>query len=119
MAIAILTKICIQAVYTLFFKRKHQRTHCKTFETHISYLVLSERRYIFEAIISQRYKPFRIMRLCSGEPEYDLLLVRTSLLVSAPGLTFTNGRQEKNCLNPRRNLKKEERIMLQLYSKKL
>lgn len=50
--------------------------------------------------------PFLVIRFLSGEPEQDLfLLVNTSLLVRAAGATWTQGRQEKNCLKPLLNLK--------------
>lgn len=49
--------------------------------------------------------PFRTMRWWSGEPVQEYLDVKTSLLVSASGPTWTNGQQRKNCLKPRRNLK--------------
>lgn len=53
--------------------------------------------------------PFLTIRWWSGEPEQEYLDVRTSRLVNTSGPTCTNGQQRKNCLKPRRNLKRRRR----------
>lgn len=63
------------------------------------------------ANLEMKYKPFLMIRWWSGDPEYERRpLVRTSLLVSVPGVTWTNGNHEKNCLKPLRNLKNKDVI---------
>lgn len=84
-------------------------------ETSVQYLwekrvgmsVIGQWRSAYEIeTISLVLLPFLTIRWWSGEPVHEYLEVTTSRLVSTSGPTWTKGQQRKNCLKPRRNLKR-------------